>query len=110
MSTAPDIDVLTKIRDDAEVIYGQLSEMDIRSGAVGAAKSLVQKVQNAIDFLSENGSGWDDAEKLACNAWRVHVAATSEDGELPKAKLWITLDEIEKSRWRVAAARFREGS
>lgn len=100
---------LAKLRDQSEAIYQRLTELEVKSGAVGAAKALVAKIANAIDFLERNGSVWDNSEALACNAWRVGQAALSEDGELPNGKAWITLPSEEKERWRQAAARFREG-
>jgi hypothetical protein len=115
-AAAARIGQLEALADRAESIYDELKELDVRSGAVGAARTLVDKIDNAIAFIRKNGAEWDDNERLACNAWRIAQAAAfdlSEDddtivGALPSAKLWNGLSDEEKTRWRLAAEKFRK--
>lgn len=96
---------LRQLEQAAIVIHAQLKEMDIRSGAVGSARQLVKKLESTIAFIETNGNEWDQTERLACNAWRIHEAATGE--ELPGHKAWLALPDDLKADWREAAQLFR---
>jgi hypothetical protein len=98
---------LERVRDQAQEVYDQLSEMELRTGVVGAARRLVDKIDGTIKYIAKSGAPLDAMEKLAMNAWRMKIAAGS--GYLPEQEEWLTkLTEDERVQWRAAAIQFTE--
>lgn len=97
---------LCRIRIQAKNIHEELTEMDIRSGAVGAARTLVEKIDRHLRMM-ESDEDWTHEERLACNAWRVHMFATRVGSNMPTMNDWKKLPEHEQNRWREAALVFQ---
>lgn len=109
MATVDDVPELEKIYSTVNEVWERLTDLDVRSGAVGAARKLLDKLESAINYLNKGGTAWDDNERLACNAWRVAQTADDIDGGVPDVSKWHELPDHAKTPWRQAAQEFRAG-
>ena len=100
-----------KLRSEAHAIHQRLEDLQqIPGGTKSAANNLVKRLDSAIAFLERGGdTEMDPLERLARNAWRMHVAATDPvfGDELPAIEDWQRVPKPEQARWRAAAAAFK---
>lgn len=102
------LEVFRRCRVIAEGLYDTLAATEVGTGVVGSAKLLVRKLDSTI-ALYERSAPWSNDERLAINAWRIACSVADPDAPMLPMEDWSTLDEDEKTKWRLAALRFKAG-
>lgn len=95
---------LHTLHEWAQAIHTRLTELDIRTGAVGRARSLVQRLERTLALYEGQTMIVDAEERLAANAWRMHWFVTK--GYMPALQEWPHLSEDTRAQWRAAARTF----
>lgn len=89
----------------AESIYEALTALDLRTGVVGAARRLVEKLRSTATLYESHEGPYTADERLAINAWR--MSHHTHFGVLPAMSTWAEVSEADRARWRAAAVAFK---